>query len=183
MSRFLKNFLFWDRIRIENLSFMYNWHIATQHGISSSYSYLHSWKNCWWPFPHSFPIPLWFGSWGRRRWGSALLPRGIVNVMFKTMLNAPQISLLLLRILFESFKKFWYILHELQSLYEDTIGGTLLLKTLSCFDDLALQRPQNLMLCCFLHTRDKLAAYHATFDVCCFFLIVAILCDFCWNLK
>jgi len=67
-----------------------------------------------------------------------------MDVVCKMLLNAPQISLPLLRILLESCEKFQYVLHELQSLYEDTVCGTLLLKLLCCFDDLALQRPQNL---------------------------------------
>lgn len=95
MSRFLKNF-FWDKIRIENLTFLYNWCVATQHGINSPYSYHHSWKNCWWPFLPPFPIPVWFDGWGRRSWGSPLLWIDIVNVVYKTLPNVPQTSLPLL---------------------------------------------------------------------------------------
>lgn len=135
---------------------MYNIYTATQCGITSTYSYLNSWKNFWWSSPHSFPIPVWYGSRGGGGEAVHYSQRGTVNAVFKMLLNIPQISLSFQRILFEIFLEFSCILHGLQSWYEDSICGALLLKLLCCFHFLALRKPWNLMPPCFLHTCGKL---------------------------
>lgn len=135
---------------------MYNTYTVTQCGISCTYTYLNSWKNCWWSSLHSFPLPVWYGSRGGGGEAVHYGQRGTVNVVFKVLLNIPQIFLPFQRILFEYFLKLSCILHGLQSWYEDSICGALLLKLLFCFHYLALWKPWNLMHPCFLHTCGKL---------------------------